>query len=91
MTVDGERLATLEQIVRDLRDDVRGMTEQTERSRRRLHDLEGFAQTYLDLQKVQRRQEADQYRRMGAAIACGGLAMALAMVVLTVVTLLLHN
>lgn len=90
MPPDGERLATLEAAVSDLRADVQAMSAQLDRSRTRLHNLEGFAQAYLDAQKANRRQEDRQYRRMAQAIQFGGLCMALAMVVLTVVTLLLH-
>jgi hypothetical protein len=88
---DGERIATLEEAVRGLREDVQTLSAQIDRSRTRLHNLEGFAQAYLDTQKVNRRQEDNQYRRMGNRIALGGLVMAAAMVMLTVVTLLSHT
>jgi hypothetical protein len=90
LTDDGERIATLEEAVRGLREDVQEVSAQMDRSRTRLHNLEGFAQAYLDMQKTNRRQEDNQYRRMGNRIALGGLAMALAMVVLTIVTIVLH-
>ena len=76
--------------MRDLREDVKAMRDQIERSRTRLHNLEGFAQAYLDIQKTNRRQEDRQYRRMANKIALGGLAMAAAMVLLSVVTLVYH-
>jgi hypothetical protein len=87
---EGERIATLEEAVRGLREDVQSMSTQLDRSRTRLHNLEGFAQAYLDTQKVNRRQEDRQYRRMATAIQFGGLIMAAAMVLLTVVTLMIH-
>lgn len=91
MTDDGERIATLEEAVRGLREDVQAVSAQIDRSRTRLHNLEGFAQAYLDIQKTNRRQEDNQYRRMGNRIALAGVVMAAAMVVLTIVTVLSHT
>lgn len=88
---DGERLATLEQAVRDLRDDVLTVGAQMERTRTRLHNLEGFAQSYLDTQQSNRRQEADQYRRMGNRIALAGLALTFGLLVLAAITAYIHH
>lgn len=77
-------------VVQELRQDVHEVSSQVERSRTRLHNLEGFAQAYLDVQRENRRQEDRQYRRLSQAIQFGGLIMAVAMVVLTIVTLLAH-
>lgn len=75
----------------DLKVDVNAIAEEERRTRKRLHDLEGFASAYLDIQKNARRQEDRQYRRVANAVAIGGLAMAVAMVVLTIVTILYHT
>ena len=64
---------------------------QVGRARTRLHNLEGFAQAYLDTQKANRRQEERQYRRLANRVQVGGLAMAFGMLILTGVTLLLHH
>lgn len=76
--------------IKGLREDVSTLTEESARTRRRLHDLEGFAQAYLDVQKVHRQSEERQYRRLTLAVAAGGALMSGAMVALTVVTLLVH-
>ena len=40
MATDGERIATLEQLGRDIRDDIGAWTHEQERTRHRLHELE---------------------------------------------------
>lgn len=77
--------------MRELRHDVQELSAQSERTRGRLHDLEGFAKGMLDIQREHRRQEDRQYRRVSQSISFGSLAMALAMVALTVVTILIHH
>ena len=84
-------MATLEAVTADIRGDVSDLREESMRHRKRLHDLEGFTKAYLSVQKEARREESNQYRRMANAIAIGGLAMAVAMVALTVATILLHT
>lgn len=74
-----------------LRGDVSELTAEVSRARTRLHNLEGFAQAYLDTQKANRRQEEQQYRRLSNKVALGGLAMAVGMLVLTAVTLVMHH
>jgi chromosome segregation ATPase len=46
-----ERLATLEQQIRDIRDDVASLTAETLRTRGRLHDLEGMIGQWVSIQK----------------------------------------
>lgn len=77
--------------MRGVREDVRALSAQMDRSRTRLHNLEGFAQAYLDIQREHRRQEETQYRRFANRVALGALGMAAAMVALTLVTLLIHG
>lgn len=45
----------------------------------------------IDAQRSARESESRQYRRVANAIQIGGLAMAVAMVVLTVVTIIAHS
>lgn len=90
MPDQGERIAALEVTVAEMGKDIVSLSAQIERSRTRLHNLEGFAQGVLDIQRENRRQEERQYRRIGNAIALGGLAMAAALVVLTAVTIIIH-
>lgn len=77
--------------MRDLRGDVQAVSTQMDRTRTRLHNLEGFAQAYLDTQNTNRRQEDSQYRRMGNRIAFGGLALTFGMLVLAAVTVFAHH
>jgi len=44
----------------------------------------------IDAQREARQAEQRQYRRMGNKIALGGVAVAAAMVVLSIVTILIH-
>lgn len=64
MSTDGERIATLEALFGELGKDVRALTDQSERSRRRLHDVEGTLGLLVDQEKVRRQMTADNQRRM---------------------------
>ena len=86
-----ERIARLETLVAEVRDDVTALVGQMDRSRQRLHSLEGFAQAYLDIQRSNRRREEKQYRKLTSAISIGGLVIALGMLVLAAVTLWTHT
>lgn len=90
MTNDGERLATLEAGQIEIRGDIAALSAQMDRTRTRLHNLEGFAQAYLDLQRENRRQEKRENEKLATRISFGGLLMAGALVVLSVVTIFLH-
>lgn len=74
-----------------LREDIGEMKAEELRTRTRLHNLEGFAQAYLDTQKANRRAEDRQYRRLTNMIAIGGLAMSLGLLVLAAITLYTHT
>ena len=90
MPTEGERLAALEVTVNEQGKDIASLSAQVERSRTRLHNLEGFAQGVLDIQRENRRKEEVQYRRVANAIAIGGLAMAFGMLILTAITVYFH-
>lgn len=91
MTSDGERLATVEAGLAELRSDIAALSSQMDRTRTRLHNLEGFAQAYLDLQRANRRQEKAENEKLATRISLGSLLMAGAMVVLAIVTIFLHT
>ena len=91
MPADGERLATLEEQVRGLREDLAEMRVEEERTRTRLHNLEGFAQAYLDAQRVHRRDEERQYRRLANATALAGVAVSLSLLALAIITLVIRG
>ena len=90
MPDQGERLAALEVTATEQGKDIAALSAQVERSRTRLHNLEGFAQGVLDSQRENRRKEEVQYRKVANAIAIGGLAMAFGMLILTAVTVYFH-
>jgi hypothetical protein len=87
---DGERLATLEQQMRDFGKDVSELTAEMGRARGRLHDLEGIVGTFVSVQQENRRQEKLQYQKLGNRIGIGGLAMSFGLLVLAGVTIWLH-
>ena len=64
MPTEGERLASVEQQIIDLRGDIADRKSEEERTRKRLHDIEGIMGLLVDQQKRNREQEATQYRRM---------------------------
>lgn len=90
MPADGERLAILETKLDGIVADLADLRTEDNRTRTRLHNLEGFAQAYLETQKVHRRAEERQYRRLANAIGVGGVAMSFGMLALAVVTLITH-
>jgi hypothetical protein len=86
---DGERLATVEAVLSELRDDVTELRKESLRSRTRLHNLEGVAGAFLDMQKQNRRREAEQYQRLGVRIQLAGLALTLAAILSPIIAVLL--
>lgn len=81
----------MEEQIKAVQGDVTELVAETNRSRTRLHNLEGFAQAYLDVQRQHRRAEQRQYQRLATAINVGGLAMSVGMLILAAVTLYLHT
>ena len=63
-----ERIATLEAILPEIRDDVREIRAETSRTRKRLHSLEGISSSFLSWQKEAREGEKRQYQRLGLRI-----------------------
>lgn len=90
MPTQPERLAALETIAADVRDDIRQWNVEQERTRRRLHDLEKVTEGLVTLQKELHRANERQFRRVTLAIQWGGLAMGLGMFILALVTLLVQ-
>jgi hypothetical protein len=88
---DGERLATIEQQIRDIRDDVASLTAETLRTRGRLHDLEGMIGQWVSIQKENRRQEDRQYRRLGNHIQLALLLVACVAVLAPILTALISG
>ena len=65
MTTPDARIAKVEQLLSDLKDDVREMRDETLRTRGRLHDLEGIAGVLVEQEKLRRRATQARDRRFG--------------------------
>ena len=78
MPTEGERLAALEQQIVDLRGDIIDRKHEEERTRERLHKVEGTMQRLVDIQTQARAQEATQYRRLELRMQVMTLVIALA-------------
>lgn len=68
MATDGERLATVEAVLQELRGDVGDLKTESMRTRGRLHDLEGLATTLVDQEKTRIRVTKEQQARMRTRI-----------------------
>ena len=78
MPTEGERLARVEQAIADIRGDITDRKEIEERTRKRLHDIEGILGLLVDQQKQARLQESAQYRRLEIRMQLLTLVIALA-------------
>ena len=78
MPTEGERIARVEQQIIDLRGDIADRKNEEERTRKRLHDVEGVLGLLVDQQKQARAQEAAQYRRLEIRMQLLTLVIALA-------------
>lgn len=86
---DAERLATIEQVLRDVRADVDELRVTRREDHHRLRDVESSVSLMLEAHKDARRAEDAQYRRLevriqvlSISIGLGGLLMAVAVAVL---------
>ena len=77
--------------IQGVREDVAELSAEQGRTRTRLHNLEGFAAAYLDMQNENRRQEARQYRRMEVRLQVLTVVLGLAAVIFPVVSLYLSG
>ena len=75
MPTDGERLATIEAVILEIRGDVSDLKVEAARTRDRLHNLEGIAGAFVSAQHENRRQEDRQYRRLGTRIGIAGVLL----------------
>ena len=60
MATEGERLATVEAVLQELRGDVGELKDETNRTRGRLHDLEGLASTLVEQERTRIRVTKEQ-------------------------------
>lgn len=86
-----ERLARLEEQVRGVREDIAELVAEAQRGRVRLHNLEGIAGSFVDIQKENRRKEADQYRRLELRIQVLTLIVGMAAVLAPIAAIILSG
>jgi hypothetical protein len=89
VAAEGERLATVEAVLRELRRDMTELKEETQRTRVRLHNVEGIAGAFVDAQRENRRKEAEQYQRLGFRIQVLTVVVGLAAVLAPIASVLL--
>lgn len=64
MPTDGERLATVEAVLQELRGDMSAFTNEQHRTRERLHKLEGITGLMVNAEKRQRETLENRQRRI---------------------------
>ena len=89
MATEGERLATVEAVLLEIRADVHDLRSEMIRSLERLHEVESVTSMYLKTQQVNRENEEEQYRRLGLKVQWAGVAIAVAAVAVTLISVLL--
>ena len=81
MTTPDARLARLEQAVKDMADDVREVSDESKRTRQRLHDLEGTAGMLVEQEKFRREATALRQKRMERRISMLAVVVSVAALV----------
>ncbi len=67
-TPEGERIARVEEQIRDMRQDLREHAQEQMRTRNRIHDLEGAVGMLVDNLKVTRRSEDLRFKGLNLRI-----------------------
>lgn len=83
---DGVAIARLQEQIQGVREDVAAIVDEQRRTRTRLHNLEGMAQAYADTQKVTRRREEAQYRRLELRLQVLTVVIGVAAIIAPVLT-----
>lgn len=78
MATEGERLATVEAVVQELRGDVGELKEEWRLGRRRLHDLEGLASTLVEQERTRIRVTKEQQTQLRTRLQILTVVIALA-------------
>lgn len=81
----------MEAQVSDIRRDIDARVEQEDRTRKRLHDIEGTLRSIVELHKQARAQEDRQYRRLAAWMQILTVVVAVAAFSLSLVIVLTHH
>lgn len=88
---DPERLATVEQAIRDIREDIADVRTAARDDHHRLRDVEAAVALMLEAHKEARRAEDKQYRRLELRIQVLTAIVGLAAVVSPLSVLLAHH
>jgi len=88
---DGERIATLEANVGEIRVDLAELVAEERRTRKRLHDLEGITGALVNLQKERRRDEQRRERKYTRRLNLLLVLASFAAVASPIVVALLHH
>lgn len=78
MATEGERIATLEAVIADLRGDVGEVKQEQLRNRTRLHNLEGLAGTLVEQEKRRNRDTAQHEARVNRTLQVLAAVVAIA-------------
>lgn len=81
---DGVSVDVLAERLAGTQREVSELSEEQQRMRVRLHNLEGFAAAYLDQQRENRRGEERQYRRLELRLELLAVVVALAAIVVPI-------
>jgi hypothetical protein len=88
---EGERIARNEEAIRGIRDDMADIVAQVRGMSTRVRSLENVAESFLAAQRLNRQKEERQYRRVANAVQFGSMVMAVALVALSLITLLTNR
>lgn len=88
---EGVTIGVLVERLEGVREDVAELRRDQRDDHHRLRSVESAVQKMIDAQQVARASEVRQYRRLASAVQVGGVAIALAMMVLAIVTLVAHT
>ncbi len=91
MPTSDARLAKVEAVLLEVREDVAEIKMEALRTRDRLHKLEGVSTLFVQTQKESRRSEEAQYQRLGLRIQVLTLVIATAAIVVPVIVILLSG
>jgi hypothetical protein len=86
---DAARIARLDERLEGVREDYYSLMAEVQANRKRIHNLEGLASTFVETQKINRRREEEQYRRLEVRIQFLGLVFAAAAILSPVLVVLL--
>ena len=91
MTTDGERLAAVEQTIKDMRREFDSHLDDAQRRHNRLREMEQAILLLVEAQKNARAAESKQYRRVEVRLQILTVAVAFAAFALSLSIVLVHH